>query len=173
MTIDTVLLDRDGIINEVIIRGKIVSSPRIIDEFSFMEGISDFINKMNTMSINLAIISNQPDISRGLLSNDSLEFMNKLIQTELGVSNIFICTHDDIDACSCRKPKTGLLQRAQKVMGFDKESAIFVGDGWKDMKAGSRFGIKTVLLRTNYNLNANGDIEIDNLTQLENVVFAK
>ena len=39
MNIDTVLLDRDGVINEVVIRGDNVSSPRKFSEFLFVKEI--------------------------------------------------------------------------------------------------------------------------------------
>ena len=173
MAVNTVLLDRDGVINEVVIREGKVSSPRKFSEFLFVKEIFNFVNKMNEASINLAIISNQPDIARGLLSADELELMNDLIRKELGIRNIFVCPHEDSDICSCRKPKFGLIKLAKEKMGFDKKRVIFVGDGWKDMEAGRRFGVQTVLLRTDYNASVQGDIMVKNLNDLVDIIIAK
>jgi len=166
MNVGTILLDRDGIINKVVMRDGKVSSPHNVDEFLFAEGIDEFVSRLKEKSISFAIISNQPDVARGLISKYDLESMNNLIRDKLGIEHIFICEHDDNSNCSCRKPKFGLITMAQNNLGFSSESALFVGDGWKDMEAGRRFGIRTVLLRTDYNKSTQGDIVVDNLIEL-------
>ena len=42
-----IFLDRDGIVNEVILRGDVVSSPRSIEEFKFREDFLDFAKKID------------------------------------------------------------------------------------------------------------------------------
>lgn len=171
MKIGTVLLDRDGIINEVVFREGKVSSPRTMNEFCFRGDIHDFIGKLKKKSIKLAIISNQPDIARGLLSVHDLELMNNIIRNELGIEHIFICPHDDSKRCTCRKPEFGLIIMAQDNLGFDPSNTLFVGDGWKDIEAGRRFGITTALLRTDYNETIQGDVVVNDLIELLDIVL--
>ena len=65
-------LDRDGIINKVIMRGDTVSSPRYLDEFKLRKDFIAFHSGLEN-SLNLFVITNQPDIKRGLLKENDLE----------------------------------------------------------------------------------------------------
>ena len=61
-----IFLDRDGVVNEMIMRGNVVSSPRSVNEFIFRQDFLDFVKGLRDKK-NLFIVTNQPDIRRGLL----------------------------------------------------------------------------------------------------------
>ena len=100
MNVGTILLDRDGIINKVVMRDGKVSSPHNVDEFLFAEGIDEFVSRLKEKSISFAIISNQPDVARGLISKYDLESMNK--ESSLSKAGTIINKGDDFFIIKCR-----------------------------------------------------------------------
>ena len=69
-----IFLDRDGIINDVIIRDGIISSPRSLSEFKFRDDFLDFAKKVDKTH-NFFLITNQPDVKRNLLKIEDLHFL--------------------------------------------------------------------------------------------------
>ena len=62
--IDAVFLDRDGIINEVVMRGDVVGSPRNLEEFKIRDEFSHFYQKIAALELPILVVSNQPDVRR-------------------------------------------------------------------------------------------------------------
>ena len=79
-TPNTLYLDRDGVLNEVVIRGKEISSPRNLEEFKLSLGMSALASPNFVKNWNLVIITNQPDISRGLIDLNFVDEMAVVIQ---------------------------------------------------------------------------------------------
>ena len=63
--VNTLFLDRDGVLNRAVLRGFEVSSPRSRDELVLSEDISALAESPITDDWNLIIVSNQPDLTRG------------------------------------------------------------------------------------------------------------
>src|SRR2546426_30269 len=97
-----VFLDRDGVINEVVFRNGKPASPRTLEEFRFCEGLEDALHRLSDAGLRLFIISNQPEIARGLLTPAVLEEITKKILASLPVERVLVCPHDDADDCACR-----------------------------------------------------------------------
>src|SRR5262249_35982607 len=58
-----------------------------------------------------------------------------------------ICYHRAEDACTCRKPATGLLAEAfAQHPDYDLGASWMVGDRAPDVIAGATFGLQTALL---------------------------
>ena len=70
---------------------------------------------------------------------------------EIGINiTLFIhCPHLPSDNCSCRKPKTGMLDYVEKIFGIDKDKSIFLGNGLTDMECASNFGICALKFNSN------------------------
>ena len=62
------------------------------------------------------------------------------------IEESFYCTHRDEDNCDCRKPKSGLLERAAKKYGVDLTDTYFIGDTKNDVIAGKNAGCKMVVV---------------------------
>tara|TARA_B100000287_G_C20555824_1_gene750376 strand:+ start:127 stop:645 length:519 start_codon:yes stop_codon:yes gene_type:complete len=163
---DNIFLDRDGIINEVIIRGTEVSSPRNFNEFKFRSEIREFVKELHNQRKRIFIVSNQPDIARGKLSKKDLGDMTKLIKKELKITEISYCTHDDKDGCNCRKPQPGLITNYIKKYKLSESKSVMIGDSIKDMKAAQNAGIKSILLKTEHNKSIKNSIEYVHIFQL-------
>ena len=65
---NTLYLDRDGVLNEAVIRGAEISSPRNLHELNICNDIDSLARPNIVENWNLVIITNQPDISRKLIN---------------------------------------------------------------------------------------------------------
>jgi len=138
-----VFLDRDGVINKLVERDGRQVSPRTFDDFEILPGVPLAIRKLNEYGFEVVVVTNQPDISRGLMKVKDLELMHQLI-LELGVHEVRVCPHSDDDNCECRKPKPGLL------ISYLEENSAFnsilwmVGDQPRDWLAGEAAGAEII-----------------------------
>ena len=48
--------------------------------------------------------------------------------------------------CDCRKPKPGMVMKANKDFNIDLNSSWFIGDSKRDIECGKNAGCKTILL---------------------------
>jgi D-sedoheptulose 7-phosphate isomerase len=62
------------------------------------------------------------------------------------IASSHLCLHRAEDGCSCRKPRTGLLEQALAAHGSAPAQTWMVGDGITDVQAGAALGLETVLL---------------------------
>lgn len=101
------------------------------------------------------VVTNQPDISRGLISNvDAWLMADELTRKLRGLQRVYICPHTDQMGCRCRKPYPGLLHQAAAQYNVDLARSYMVGDTWRDVGAGKAAGCRTVLInRPEYMLN--------------------
>jgi D-glycero-D-manno-heptose 1,7-bisphosphate phosphatase len=143
-----VVFDRDGVVNELINDSSISRSPRGVSEIVVNSNIKSLMRKLDTAGLKLAIASNQPEISRGFITQETLLSINNEIMKRLGLEvKFFICPHDDVDACLCRKPKSGLLLQIVEQFGIPISEAIFIGDRSIDKLAASGIGMQFLLYR--------------------------
>ncbi len=150
--IKNIFLDRDGIINEIVMRADLVSSPRVISEFTFKNDFLNIVPKLNTFSGNIFIVSNQPDIARNLMDIDVLEHINIEISKVINPKEIVYCTCDGGN-CGCRKPKPSMINQLIDKYNLKKNESVIVGDSVKDIESGINAGILSVFLETDYNKN--------------------
>lgn len=166
-------LDRDGVVNEVVFRDGKLASPRSLEEFRLCEGIGAALEQLVKGGFRLFVVSNQPDVARGLLAPAVLEAISARVLESLPVERVLTCIHDDADGCSCRKPKPGMLQAVASSEGVDLARSFLIGDSWKDMQAGSRGGCTTILLRRPYNRGVTGDHEVENIVKAAELILGE
>lgn len=151
--IKNIFLDRDGIINEIVMRDGIITSPRSLDEFKFRDDFVNFYEKIKNKKFNLFIVSNQPEIVRGLLLPKNLDEMTDKINRHFNFKEISYCKHVDSENCSCRKPKPGMINTLINKYSLKREESIIIGDTCRDIDAGKNAKITSILLKTSYNAN--------------------
>ncbi len=165
-----VFLDRDGVINKVILREGKPYPPMRLEEFSFNNGIKEAVWTIKELGYKVFVISNQPDVARGNLTEENLNLMTKHLRSEIPIDDVYICPHDDYHQCSCRKPKPGMLIDAAVKWGIDLSSSFIIGDTWKDMEAGQSAGCKTILLDAPYNKDVKCDFRVKSLSEAMNII---
>ena len=165
-----IFLDRDGVVNRVIMKEGKPYSPRILSEFKLNDGIKGVLNHLKEAGFLLIVVTNQPDISRGLIRWDELNGLHDLIRSELPVDDIVVCPHDNEDDCDCRKPKAGMIVASARKWEIDIGCSFIIGDTWKDMEAGQKAGCTTILLDAPYNQNVNSDRRIREISEALKII---
>ena len=148
-----IFLDRDGVINESPGEGKYLTS---WEDFRFLPGIKPALRMLSDNGFELFVISNQAGVSKGIFSRENLERITKNMLSELKKENILLsgvqyCIHKSEDNCTCRKPKTGMVDkliRQSKKEGKDIElpESYLIGDTIRDIETGRAAGLKTILV---------------------------
>lgn len=166
-----VFLDRDGVINKLIERDGRKVSPRVFDDFQILPGVSEAINNLRGSGFKIVVVSNQPDISRGLMDTAELELMHQLVYS-LGVETIRYCPHTDEDNCICRKPRPGLMIEQIRASRTPPIEIWMIGDNLSDVFAGQAVGAKTVLICSDLESHgANADLIANDLLEAANFIL--
>lgn len=145
-----VFLDRDGVLNAAPVRDGAPVPPRSPAEFRVLPGVPEACAVLRRSGWLLVVVSNQPDIARGLVGADQVEELNARLRAEVPIDDVVVCPHDDRDGCSCRKPGDGMLRDAARRWNIDLAGSFMVGDRWRDIEAGRRAGCRTILIDRAY-----------------------
>ena len=140
-----VFLDRDGVINKLVERDGCLVSPRTFDDFEILPGVPVAIQILRDAGYQVVVVTNQPDISRDLMSLEELELMHTLVSA-LGVNQIRVCPHSDEDHCTCRKPKPGLLVGYLEGVDEFVSELWMVGDMQSDLEAGRSVQARVIMI---------------------------
>lgn len=167
-----VFLDRDGVLNDVTVRGGKPYSPRTFDAFLLRAEAAPQLTRLKEAGWLLIVITNQPDIARGKMPRDELDKMTRALRDTLPVDDVLICPHDDSDDCPCRKPRPGLLIQAVEKYGIDLPSAVMVGDSWKDAGAARSAGCRSVIIDASYNRGVECDVRVASLRECADLILA-
>jgi D-glycero-D-manno-heptose 1,7-bisphosphate phosphatase len=150
-----VFLDRDGTINEEM---GYLSDP---SKVALLPGAAGALAKLRGAGFLLVVLTNQSGIARGYYTEKELEEVNGTLQGMLKgsgaeVDAFYFCPHHpDYGGkvnCDCRKPKTGMADRAAREMSIDLTRSYFVGDKCSDVELGINAGGKAVMVTTGYGM---------------------
>lgn len=145
-----VFLDRDGVLNDAIIRDGKPYPPENAAEMRIPPGTAEALLCLKKRDFLLLVVTNQPDVARGIQQRESVEEIGRRLSAELPLDAILVCYHDDRDECDCRKPKPGLLLSAAQQYGIDLSRSYMIGDRWRDIDAGANAGCKTIWIDRGY-----------------------
>ena len=155
MTIKTIFLDRDGVIN------KEVGYLHKIKDFEFIDGVFEACLYFQSIGYQLVIVTNQSGISRGYYDEDTFHIVNNWMLSQFknqGVSilDVFFCPHGPESNCDCRKPKPGMFNQANDKYGIDIKNSWMIGDKEVDIKAANTAGIQnTILVKSGHEIDEN------------------
>lgn len=146
-----VFLDRDGVLNRCRERrGGPPVPPRALSELRLLPGVNDACTMLKSHGYRLVVVTNQPDVARGVQSKETVEAINAQVAASLPLDDIRVCWHDDRDRCGCRKPEPGLLTQVVNAENANINECFMVGDRWRDIEAGWRAGCVTTLIGDGY-----------------------
>lgn len=143
-------LDRDGVINKSLLKKGKPLAPREFKQFKIIKNVDKSLIFLKKQGFKNIIITNQPDIKKGLIKNSTSKRINKEIKKKLQIDDIFICKHTDEDNCNCRKPKTGLIKKAKKKWNIDLKKSYLIGDRWRDIFLANKLKINCFYIDKNY-----------------------
>ena len=156
-------LDRDGTIN----RDYPDAEWRHISEPEILESALEGMRYIQSKGYELIIITNQYTIGEGIITADQYTaFHAKLLDIlkthGISVLDTFFCPHSRSEQCSCRKPKTGMINQAlEKYPAIDLVSSFMCGDSLSDQQCAQSAGLRFFGIKS-------GIHPINNLADLQN-----
>ncbi len=143
-----VILDRDGVIN--------YDSPHFIkspDEWKPIPGSLEAIALLNQSGFRVALATNQSGIGRGLFDMATLNAIHDKMYRALAqfggrIDALFYCPHSAEANCSCRKPKSGMIEDIARRFAIDLKTVYSVGDSLRDLQASAALGAQSILVLT-------------------------
>jgi len=171
-----VFLDRDGVLNRVVLRNGKPCPPASEDEFEIVTEAQAALQLLRMKGFKLIVVTNQPDVARGTSTRQIVDAIHRKLTNSIAVDDIFVCYHDDADDCSCRKPKPGLLFEAARRHGINLLASFMVGDRWRDVEAGQNAGCHTILIGEGYQERAPKrapDVELRSLQEAVDWILAR
>ncbi len=155
-----IFLDRDGTINKEI---NYLYRP---EDFMFINGTVEAIRIFHELGYIVIVITNQAGVAKGYYTENDIMILHNYIDKLLANSDTYIdkyyyCPHH-IDGiintykikCDCRKPSTGMIDKAVADYNINLKNSIIIGDKEIDIEVGKKAGIsKCVLVRSGHNIN--------------------
>tara|TARA_Y100000022_G_C13186905_1_gene346159 strand:- start:256 stop:780 length:525 start_codon:yes stop_codon:yes gene_type:complete len=143
-------LDRDGVINRSFIKNGKPKAPLNIKDLIFLPNVKDKLIKIKKKNFLIIVISNQPDIQKGLISIKTIESMNKKILSSLPIDEIYICPHSKDFGCDCRKPRNKFFKKAINKYDINPLKSFMVGDRKSDIDSVLSLKIPSIFIDRNY-----------------------
>ena len=144
-----VFLDRDGTISEEV--GYLNHASR----FRMFPYVAAAIHRFNEAGLPVIVVTNQSGVGRGYFPESLVHAVNELMAQQLAekgakIDATYYCPHTSAQNCSCRKPRTGMLDRAALEYALDLQRSFVVGDRYADVELARNAGARSVLVRTGY-----------------------
>ncbi len=151
-----VFMDRDGTVNEQM--GYI----NHLDRFVLLPGAGKAVRLLNETGYLAIIVSNQSGVARGYFPVELVHRVHHKMKTGLerdgaALDGIYFCPHYPSGkihpygkGCDCRKPGTGLIQRAETDFDIDMDNSYVIGDRCSDIEMAHKAGLKSILVKTGY-----------------------
>ena len=176
-----VFLDRDGVINRE------VDNLTHLGQLRLLPGVAAAIRKINQSGILAIIITNQPVVARGWLSENKLNLIHQEILIRLAkkgarIDAIYYCPHHPNanlakyrKDCEDRKPNIGLIKKAVKDFNISLKDSFMAGDSTTDIQTSHNAGVRSILLKTGYagkdkKFKVKPDYIVNNLFEAANLI---
>jgi D-glycero-D-manno-heptose 1,7-bisphosphate phosphatase len=146
-----VFLDRDGVLNEPIVRDGKPYPPHRVEDFRLLPGVEEACAALRNAGFRLVVATNQPDVGRGEIARELVEQMHARLRELLPIDHVEVCYDPGGEGSSeFRKPNPGMLLRAAESLEIDLPSSYMVGDRWRDIDCGYAAGCRTVFIDRGY-----------------------
>jgi D-glycero-D-manno-heptose 1,7-bisphosphate phosphatase len=157
------------------------------DQVMLLAGVAETLVELKAMGYKLIVVSNQSGVARGIVTEKVLAQIHSRLKKLLAEKNasldrIYYCPYhpDGIiekyrKESNDRKPAPGMLLTAANKMHIDLNQSWMIGDGDRDIEAGSRAGCRTILI--NYSAHrqleppaSNPDYRAVNMKEAVNII---
>ncbi len=132
------------------------------DRFHLYPWSVDSVRILNDAGFRVVLVTNQAGVARGYFTEDVVLDLHAYLAELLAgggarLDAYYYCPHHPDgsvatykQACACRKPRPGMIERAAREFGVDPARSFVVGDKWLDVGLARAVGARGVLLRTGY-----------------------
>jgi D-glycero-D-manno-heptose 1,7-bisphosphate phosphatase len=146
-----VFLDRDGTIN---VDFGYVFKP---EDLKFIDGVENSLKRLVDAGYLLIVITNQSGVGRGYFTEqEAVDFnvylSNKLKQSDISITDFYMCVHSPQEDCDCRKPSPKLINEAIKKYNIDATLSFMLGDKESDVQSGKNAGLRSMLVTGEQNI---------------------
>jgi D-glycero-D-manno-heptose 1,7-bisphosphate phosphatase len=154
--LDTIFIDRDGVINKDPHGWTPHSYVTTWKDFKFLPGVFQALKLLNKHEIKVVIISNQAGVGKGYFTKAELDGVTKRMLDEINknggnIEEVCYCIHKKEDNCRCRKPSPGMLESAARKYDIDPRKTFFIGDTERDVLAGQAMRMRTIFVASGKN----------------------
>lgn len=158
-----IFLDRDGVIVALNRKNPEYGFLTTQEDVDILPGVPEALRALKAAGFMLVVITNQPVIARGIVSEEDVQNIHDFINVRLGgvIDRFNFCPHHpemhpDVPAyamkyrvsCSCRKPLPGMIFAAAKEFDINLGKSWMVGDLITDIVAGKKAGCKTIMIQS-------------------------
>ncbi len=144
-----VFLDRDGTINEEV---HFLHEP---SKFRLLPHVGEGLRMMQDMKFKLIIVTDQQGIGLGYFTKEDFfkvnsEMFRQLSKYRVIIDKVYFCPHSMAEKCKCRKPGTGMIERAKEELNIDLSRSFVIGDKSCEIQLGKNAGMKSILVQTGH-----------------------
>ena len=143
--------------------------PKTINEVSLFDGVIECVEKIKQAGFMTFIITNQPDVERGISLQTDVEKINNYILSMIDIDKLYICYSSDNNHPD-RKPNPGMIFKAKKEYNLDLTKSFVIGDRNSDIVAGKNSGCKTILISSS-DENKLSDYIVENINQAADIIL--
>ncbi len=144
-------LDRDGtVVREVGYLSR-------LEDLAVLPGAAAALKALGDAGYQRILVTNQSGVARGFFDLAFVDRVHRELRDRLrregaDLEGWYVCPHhpDWTGPCGCRKPATGLVDRAVAERGLDPARSWVVGDKRADMDLARNAGCRAGLVRTGY-----------------------
>jgi histidinol-phosphate phosphatase family protein len=152
-------LDRDG---TVIAEKNYLRDPAAVE---LLPGSVAGLQGLRNLGYRLVILTNQSGVGRGYFRQADVDAVHARLAALLAADNIrldgiYSCPHRPEDRCACRKPATGLVERATAELDLDPATSVMIGDKACDIELGARCGMTRILVQTGHGATQSCDPDV-------------
>ncbi len=136
-------IDRDGTLIEEPFDFQVDA----LNKIKLVPGVIPALLKLKKEGFQLVMVSNQNGVGTPSFPETQFslcqEFTLNLFSSQgIEFNPIFICPHRPEDNCTCRKPKTGLVDQFMKEHSIDKHYSWVIGDRETDKELAMNLGVQ-------------------------------
>jgi D-glycero-D-manno-heptose 1,7-bisphosphate phosphatase len=126
-----------------------------ISRFRMLPRVPEAIRRLNEAGLPAIVVTNQSGVGRGYFPEALVHAVHEKMMEQLAaegarLDGIYYCPHSSKETCDCRKPNTGMLEKAAREHEIDLGRSFVVGDRHGDVQLAHRVGARSILVRTGY-----------------------
>jgi imidazoleglycerol-phosphate dehydratase/histidinol-phosphatase len=124
-----------------------------LQKLRLVPGVIAALIRLRDAGYTFVMVSNQDGLGTNSFPEPTFrephEFLRELLASQgIHFAAEFICPHTPADGCSCRKPKTGLLDDYLRDQPIDRQHSYVIGDRETDLDLARNIGIQGIRVRT-------------------------
>jgi len=153
-----IFMDRDGTLSHE------VGYVNHLSRFRLYPYAVDAVRLINRSGFLAVVVTNQAGVARGYFPESLVHEVHGALRAALEkggarLDGLYVCLHHPSvgdppyrQDCDCRKPRPGLLRRAETELGVDLRRSWMVGDRRNDLEVAWNAGARAALVRSGYGL---------------------